>query len=202
MTLKFLSRRYQLIRISTKGMQDGCKWLEMFEDARMVVFCIALSDYDQVYSHGSGPLQNKMLASKDLFESTVKNSSFRDTPFVLLFNKYDAFEDKINQVPVTNCEWLKDFNPLKPHHNNQSLANQAYYYMAMKFKKLYTSITGRKLFVCQTRALERKSVDEAITYLTEVLKWEEDKNDGVYGLAGDESFYSGEVTTSPYVVQE
>lgn len=194
--------KYQLIRISTKGMQDGCKWLEMFEDARMVVFCIALSDYDQVYSHGSGPLQNKLLASKELFESTVKNPSFRDTPFVLLFNKYDAFEEKINQVPITNCEWLKEFNPLKPHNNNQSLASQAYYYMAMKFKKLYSSITGRKLFVWQTRALERKSVDEAITYLTEVLKWEEDKNDGVYGLAGDESFYSGEVTTSPYVVQQ
>lgn len=195
--------KYQLIRLSSKGMQDGCKWLEMFEDARMVVFCIALSDYDQVYSHGSGgPLQNKMLASKDLFESTVKNPSFRDTPFVLLFNKYDAFEEKINQVPITNCEWLKDFNPLKPHHNNQSLANQAYYFMAMKFKKLYSSITGRKLFVWQTRALERTSVDEAITYITEVLKWEEDKNEGVYGIAGDESFYSGEVTTSPYVVQE
>lgn len=166
----------------------------MFEDARMVVFCISLSGYDKMESHGSALSQNKMLASRDLFENIVKSPCFRDTPFVLLLNKYDAFEDKINQVPLTVCAWLKDFSPLKHHHNSQMLANQAFHYTAMKFKELYYSITGRKLFVWQTKAYERTSVDEALKYAREVLEWEEDKDKYLYGINEDDSFYCGEMS--------
>lgn len=191
--------RYQLIRMNSKGLTGGFKCLGMLEDIRAIIFCISLADYDQTWVQSSGEPCNKMIASRDLFEDVIRHPSFEDTPCVLLLNKYDAFEEKISRVPLTVCEWFADFSPVRPHHTSQtSLASHAYYYVAVKFKDLYSSVAdGRKLFVFQTKALERRTVDDAFRYIREVLRWDDVKNSDAGYCSADESSYSVDMTTSP-----
>ncbi|KAJ1415241.1 Zinc finger, FYVE/PHD-type [Sesbania bispinosa] len=177
--------RYQLIRVNERGIGENCKWLEMFEDVEMVIFCVALSDYDQLSVDGDGCLTNKMILSRKFFETIVTHPTFEQMDFLLILNKFDQFEEKIEQVPLTKCDWFSDFHPMISRNrtnsnsnsinSNPSLGQLASHYIAVKFKRLYSSLTGRKLYVSLVKGLEPDSVDASLKYAKEILKWNEER---------------------------
>ncbi|XP_011025656.1 PREDICTED: extra-large guanine nucleotide-binding protein 1 [Populus euphratica] len=177
--------RYQLISVHARGLGENCKWLEMFEDVGMVMFCVAMNDYDQFTVDGNGLSTNKMLLSRKFFESIVTHPTFEQMDFLLILNKFDLFEEKIERVPLTQCDWFDDFHPVISRHRSNSTSNSintspslgqlGAHYMAVKFKRLYSSLTGRKLYVSVVKGLEPDSVDAALKYAKEILKWDEEK---------------------------
>ncbi|GAV75070.1 G-alpha domain-containing protein [Cephalotus follicularis] len=175
--------RYQLIRVNPISLGGNCKWLEMFEDVDIVLFCVSLTDYDEFSIDSNGVATNKMIATKKLFEKIITQPTFDQKGFLLILNKFDLLEEKIEQVPLSRCEWFDDFNPVISHNRNKSssngrgtqLAQSAFHYIAVKFKRLFTSHTDRKLFVSMVTGLESDSVDEALKYAREIQKWYEEE---------------------------
>ncbi|XP_056160762.1 extra-large guanine nucleotide-binding protein 1-like [Syzygium oleosum] len=174
--------RYQLIRVHPRSLGENSKWLEMFEDINIVLFCVSLTDYDESYDDKKGSLINKMMASKQLFESVVTHPSFYEKDFLLIMNKFDLLEEKIVQSSLTQCEWFCDFDPVTSYSRNigtyvnpaPSLAQSAFHYMAVKFKQLFHSLTERKLYVSLVAGLEQDSVDESLKYAREIMNWDKE----------------------------
>ncbi|XP_022944018.1 extra-large guanine nucleotide-binding protein 1-like [Cucurbita moschata] len=177
------SLRYQLIRVHHSTLGGNCKWLEMFEDMNIILFCVALTDYDEFDEDDNGVLVNRMMASKQLFESIVTHRASRGKNFLLILNKFDLFEEKIIQVPLDQCEWFHDFNSMMATNSgggsssdtNPAFAQRAFQYIAVKFKRLFSSLTDKKLFVSQTTGMKAENVNAALRFAREIIKWQVDK---------------------------
>jgi len=77
------------------------KWLHCFDAVTAVMFCVALSEYDQVLREDE--TQNRMQESLMLFDQIVNSFWFRNTTFILFLNKIDLFKQKIEKVDLKVC---------------------------------------------------------------------------------------------------
>ncbi|XP_064885009.1 guanine nucleotide-binding protein G(o) subunit alpha isoform X3 [Columba livia] len=77
------------------------KWIHCFEDVTAIIFCVALSGYDQVLHEDE--TTNRMHESLKLFDSICNNKWFTETSIILFLNKKDIFEEKIKKSPLTIC---------------------------------------------------------------------------------------------------
>lgn len=95
------------------------KWIHCFENVTSIIFCVALSEYDQVlleesnqvwglntpsvyYTGTDKPGQNRMMESLVLFDSVVNSRWFMRTSIILFLNKVDLFRLKLPRSPLSN----------------------------------------------------------------------------------------------------
>jgi GTPase SAR1 family protein len=77
------------------------KWINCFDCVTAVLFCVAMSEYDQVLQEDG--VTNRMHESLTLFADVCKSSWFAETAIILFLNKEDVFREKIARVPLTKC---------------------------------------------------------------------------------------------------
>lgn len=77
------------------------KWIHCFDGVTAVIFCVALSEYDQVLREDGK--QNRMQESLLLFEEIANSHWFRTTALILFLNKTDLFREKIATKDLTCC---------------------------------------------------------------------------------------------------
>ncbi|KAK8953338.1 hypothetical protein KSP40_PGU007128 [Platanthera guangdongensis] len=175
--------RYQLMRLHTEGLGDKLKWVDMFADVQLVVFCIAGSDYADVCETPDGKFANKMMEGAKLFESLVSHPTFHGMDFLLVLNKFDLLDKMVESSRLANCEWFNDFDPVVSRHSGKNsrganncatMGQMAFHYIALKFKRLFFSLTRRKLYVALANSLDSDSAGAAFRYAREILKWKEE----------------------------
>ncbi|KAJ1750908.1 Guanine nucleotide-binding protein alpha-2 subunit [Coemansia sp. RSA 1290] len=76
------------------------KWIHCFESVTSIIFCVALSEYDQVLLEESS--HNRMDESLVLFDSIINSRWFLRTSIILFLNKIDLFRKKIAIVPLSS----------------------------------------------------------------------------------------------------
>uniref|UniRef100_A0A8C2XXR3 G protein subunit alpha o1 n=1 Tax=Capra hircus TaxID=9925 RepID=A0A8C2XXR3_CAPHI len=130
------------------------KWIHCFEDVTAIIFCVALSGYDQVLHEDE--TTNRMHESLKLFDSICNNKWFTDTSIILFLNKKDIFEEKIRKSPLTICF---------PEYTGPNSFTEAVAYIQAQYesknksahKEIYTHVT------CATDTNNIQFVFDAVT---------------------------------------
>lgn len=130
------------------------KWIHCFEDVTAIIFCVALSGYDQVLHEDE--TTNRMHESLKLFDSICNNKWFTDTSIILFLNKKDIFEEKIKKSPLTICF---------PEYTGPNAFTEAVAYIQAQYesknksphKEIYTHVT------CATDTNNIQFVFDAVT---------------------------------------
>ncbi|KAK4202832.1 guanine nucleotide binding protein, alpha subunit [Triangularia verruculosa] len=101
------------------------KWIHCFENVTSIIFCVALSEYDQVLLEESS--QNRMMESLLLFDSVVNSRWFMRTSIILFLNKVDIFKQKLGRSPLSNYF---------PDYSGGNDVNKAAKYLLWRFNQV------------------------------------------------------------------
>jgi guanine nucleotide-binding protein G(i) subunit alpha len=93
------------------------KWIHCFEAVTCIIFCVALSEYDQVLLEVN--TINRMEESLTLFGSIVNSAWFTRTSIVLFLNKIDIFRRKLLTVPLERYYPDYEGNPIPYKSDNR-----------------------------------------------------------------------------------
>ncbi|KAH9809860.1 heterotrimeric G-protein alpha subunit (G-alpha, GPA3) [Melampsora americana] len=123
---KFKSGQLSIHMFDVGGQRsERKKWIHCFEAVTSIIFCVALSEYDQVLLEESG--QNRMAESLVLFESVINSRWFLRTSIILFLNKIDLFKAKLPKVPLERYF---------PEYTGGNDVNKAAKYILWRFTQL------------------------------------------------------------------
>ena len=87
-----------LIRIYDVGGQksERSKWNKVMNEVGGIIFCVSLAEYDKPCFEEENI--HRMDDALDTFKGITHNPQFQQSPFFLIFNKQDMFEEKIKNT--------------------------------------------------------------------------------------------------------
>jgi len=74
------------------------KWIHCFPDITALIFCIAISEYDQNLREDN--ITKRLDETFRVFEDVINNKYFKSKPIIVFLNKMDIFEEKLKKRPI------------------------------------------------------------------------------------------------------
>ncbi|XP_063951330.1 guanine nucleotide-binding protein G(o) subunit alpha-like [Lytechinus pictus] len=133
------------------------KWIHCFEDVTAIIFCVALSGYDQRLLEDD--VTNRMQESLKLFDSICNNKWFTDTSIILFLNKKDLFEEKIQKSPLTICF---------PEYEGANEYLPAAGYIQLQFEALNKS-ANKEIYTHMTCATDTNNIQFVFDAVTDTI---------------------------------
>lgn len=88
------------------------KWLKCFDSVTSILFLVSSSEFDQVLLEDR--TTNRLVESKNIFETIVNNRWFAEVSVILFLNKTDLLEQKLTRKDVDVSEYFPNFRD-DPH---------------------------------------------------------------------------------------
>lgn len=144
------------------------KWIHCFEDVTAIIFCVAMSEYDQVLHEDE--TTNRMQESLKLFDSICNNKWFLDTSIILFLNKKDLFEEKIKRSPLKICF---------PEYTGEQNYQEAAAFVQAQFEAKNKS-NDKEIYCHMTCATDTTNIQFVFDAVTDVIIANNLRNCGLY----------------------
>ncbi|CAH2352642.1 guanine nucleotide-binding protein alpha-2 subunit [[Candida] railenensis] len=132
------------------------KWIHCFDNVTLIIFCVALSEYDQVLLEENS--QNRLVESLTLFDSVVNSRWFSRTSIVLFLNKIDVFAEKLPYSPLENHF---------PDYTGGKNINKAAKYILWRFTQVNRS--GLNIYPHVTQATDTSNIQLVFAAVKETI---------------------------------
>ncbi|KAJ3265402.1 Guanine nucleotide-binding protein alpha-2 subunit [Chytriomyces hyalinus] len=126
------------------------KWIPYFEDARAIIYMVALNSYDQTCFEDS--VTNRITESLTLFNTIAHHPILKDTSIILFLNKIDLFKAKLLEVPVAS--YFPDYTG-----SNDIESASKYFDDRFRHENTYTK---RAIFTHLTWATDKEQISNII----------------------------------------
>ena len=134
------------------------KWIHCFENVTAIIFCAALSGYDQVLAEDEKT--NVLLESIKVFEVICNSEWFIKTPMILFLNKKDLFAEKITKSPLNICF---------PEYIGADDEEEAGEYIKSKFFAVKSRESAKDIYTHFTCATDTENIQVVFDATTNII---------------------------------
>ncbi|CAG8205181.1 unnamed protein product [Penicillium salamii] len=147
------------------------KWMPCLGDVDCLVFVVALSSYDHCLAEGH--CTNQMREAMKLFDSSANSDHFKSKPILLILDKLDVFEEKLNHSPISGH--FPDF------HDSAATFWAAAEYFGHLFQQINRT-QGREICVHYTNTTDDNFLKSMMALLYQIVMAQRLRSHGVLDI--------------------